>query len=99
MPHVQRQSRGGFDDTTASKRINPYVTEGAGCDGGGWLQTSPDDKTLYHAVIGRNAGALSADDTGSPKMVYALDISKLVAAGSKTTCSINNIREVYSGGF
>ena len=88
-----------FDDTTAAKHINPNVTEGAGCDGGGWLQTSPDDKTLYHAVIGRNAGALSADDTGSPKMVYALDISKLVAAGGKTTCSINNIREVYNGGF
>src|SRR5436190_4277121 len=88
-----------FDDTTAAKQINPDVTEGAGCDGGGWLQTSADDHYLFHAVIGRNAGALSADDTGSPKMVYALDISKLVAAGTSTACSINDIREVYNGGF
>src|SRR5437764_5177299 len=85
-----------FDDTTAAKQINPDVTEGAGCDGGGWLQTSPDDKTLYHAVIGRSPGALSPDDTGAPKMVYALNIAKLVAAGTRTRCSIDNIREVYN---
>ncbi|HMC69344.1 MAG TPA: hypothetical protein VKJ07_09340, partial [Mycobacteriales bacterium] len=88
-----------FDDTAASKEINPDVSEGAGCDGGGWLQTSPDDKYLFHAVIGRNPGSLSVDDTGSPKMVYALDIRKLLAAGTDTTCSIDNIREVYNGGF
>src|SRR3954453_19598073 len=88
-----------FDDTTASKEINPDVSEGAGCDGGGWLQTSADDKYLFHAVIGRNPGSLSVDDTGSPKMVYALDIRKLLSAGTATTCSIDNIREVYNGGF
>jgi hypothetical protein len=87
-----------FDDTTAAKEINPDVTEGAGCDGGGWLQTSPDDKYLFHAVIGRNPGSLSANDTGSPKMVYALNIQKLINAGNNTTCSIDNIREVYNGG-
>jgi hypothetical protein len=88
-----------FDDTTAAKEINPDVSEGAGCDGGGWLQTSPDDKYLFHAVIGRNPGSLSVDDTGSPKMLYALDIRKLLAAGTATDCSIDNIREVYNGGF
>ena len=87
-----------FDDTTAAKHINPNVTEGAGCDGGGWLQTSPDDRYLYHAVIGRNPGSLSADDTGSPKMVYSLDIRRLLAAGRGTRCSVNKIREVYNGG-
>src|SRR3954466_7519966 len=51
-----------FDDTAAAKQINPDVSEGAGCDGGGWLQTSADDHYLYHAVIGRSPGALSADD-------------------------------------
>ena len=87
-----------FDDTAAAKEINPDVSEGAGCDGGGWLQTSPDDKTLYHAVIGRNSGALDSYDTGSPKMLYSLDISKLVAAGNGTACSVDRITEVYSGG-
>ncbi|MGZ6764706.1 MAG: hypothetical protein ACXVEQ_00300 [Nocardioidaceae bacterium] len=87
-----------FDDTTASKQINPNVTEGAGCDGGGWLQTSQDDHYLYHAVIGRNPGALAPDDTGSPKMVYVLDVHKLIASAEHPTCKIDDIREVYNGG-
>ena len=37
-------------------------------------------------------------DPGVPKMVYTLDIRNLLAAGSGTTCSINQISEVYSGG-
>ncbi|MCU1460265.1 MAG: hypothetical protein JWO37_340 [Acidimicrobiales bacterium] len=87
-----------FDDSTASKVLNPHITEGAGCDGGGWVQTSPDDHFLYHAVIGRNPGDLDSSDPGVPKMVYVLDISKLVAAGTSTTCSIDQISEVFDGG-
>ena len=87
-----------FDDTTASRLLNPDVTEGAGCDGGGWVQTSPDDHFLFHAVIGRNPGALGAEDPGVPKMVYVLDVSKLMAAGAHPTCSITTIKEVYDGG-
>ena len=45
-----------FDDTTAAKDVNPLVGEGGGCDGGGWVQTSGDDRYLYHAVIGRSPG-------------------------------------------
>src|SRR3954447_13289825 len=87
-----------FDDTTAAKEINPDVSEGAGCDGGGWVQTSPDDKFLYHAVIGRNPGSLSVDDTGSPKMVYVLNIKDLIAAGNNSNCRVHDIPEVYAGG-
>ena len=87
-----------FDDTSASKVVQPVLSEGGGCDGGGWIQTSLDDKYLYHAVIGRNAGALDDFDKGVPKMVYTLDIQKLLAAGSGTRCSINTIGEVYDGG-
>jgi len=87
-----------FDDTAAAKRLNPNLTEGAGCDGGGWVQTSGDDRFLYHAVIGRNPGSLSAADPGSPKMVYALNIQKLLASGNRPKCKIDTIREVYNGG-
>jgi hypothetical protein len=62
------------------------------------VQTSPDDRFLYHAVIGRNPGSLDAYDQGAPKEVYVLDIRKLVAAGTGTTCSIDHISEVFSGG-
>ncbi|MBV8692082.1 MAG: hypothetical protein JOZ37_08765 [Actinobacteria bacterium] len=87
-----------FDDSTASKSLQPNITEGGGCDGGGWLQTDPTDHYLYHAVIGRNSGALDSYDPGVPKMVYVLDISKLVAAGAGTTCSVDTIAEVWDGG-
>ncbi|WP_203935909.1 hypothetical protein [Planosporangium mesophilum] len=87
-----------FDDTTAARAIDPTVTEGAGCDGGGWVQTSLDDRYLYHAVIGRSPGSQSPTDAGSPKMVYALDISALLASGGNPSCAIDDIREVYDGG-
>jgi hypothetical protein len=87
-----------FDDTRAARKIDPEVTEGGGCDGGGWLQTSLDDKYLYHAVIGRGPGSLDTYDTGSAKMVYTLDIAKLLESGRSTTCSIDHISEVYDGG-
>jgi hypothetical protein len=87
-----------FDDTAAAKKLNPDTVEGGGCDGGGWVQTSLDDKYLYHAVIGRGPGSLDSYDTGGAKMVYTLDIRKLLAAGTKTSCSINTISEVFDGG-
>ncbi|HEY6738146.1 MAG TPA: hypothetical protein VI076_04800, partial [Actinopolymorphaceae bacterium] len=83
-----------FDDTTAARSIDPQVTEGGGCDGGGWVQTSLDDKYLYHAVIGRREGETGPDDTGSAKMLYTLDIEKLLAAGDDVQCSIDTIAEV-----
>jgi hypothetical protein len=88
-----------FDDTTASKVLNPnFLTEGGGCDGGGWVQTDPTDHYLYHAVIGRNPGALGDSDPGVPKMVYELDISKLIASGENPSCNVNTIDQVYDGG-
>ncbi|HEX6393775.1 MAG TPA: hypothetical protein VFZ97_10050 [Acidimicrobiales bacterium] len=87
-----------FDDTAAAKVVQPDVTEGAGCDGGGWVQTDPTDHYLYHALIGRNPGSLDQYDTGSPKMVYALDIAKLIAAGPAVQCNINSIDQVWDGG-
>lgn len=87
-----------FDDTTASRHLQPDVVEGGGCDGGGWVQTSLDDRFLYHAVIGRGPGSLDSYDLGSAKMVYTLDIRKLLAAGRSPRCSIDTIDEVYDGG-
>ncbi|HZE67064.1 MAG TPA: hypothetical protein VE081_10560 [Sporichthyaceae bacterium] len=87
-----------FDTSTASQKIDPQAGEGAGCSGGGWVQTSPDDKYLYHAVIGRGPGALNSADNGGPKQVYMLNIQKLLSAGKKTTCSIDTMYEVSHGG-
>ena len=42
---------------------------------------------------------LDTYDTGSAKMVYALDIRKLLAAGTRTRCSIDTVDEVYDVGM
>jgi hypothetical protein len=87
-----------FDDTAAAARLQPDLSEGGGCDGGGWVQTSLDDRYLFHAVIGRNPGALDDKDKGVPKMVYVLDIQALLASGSTPQCDIDQLDEVYDGG-
>jgi hypothetical protein len=92
------QWREVFDDSTAARRLDPAGGELAGCDGGGWVQTSLDDRYLYHAVIGRRPGTNGTDDAGSPKMVYALDIRELLASGSSPSCTVDTIAEVYDGG-
>lgn len=87
-----------FDVTTAARSLNPQVNEGGGCAGSGWVQTSPDDKYLYQAVIGRGPGSIDPGDSGSAKQVYILDIQELLKAGTKPRCSIDTIQEVGSGG-
>ncbi|GAA3241161.1 hypothetical protein GCM10017691_44090 [Pseudonocardia petroleophila] len=87
-----------FDNTTAALSVDPDVIEGGGCDGGGWVQTSLDDKYLYHAVIGRGPGAQFPEDQGTTKMIYTLDIQALVAAGDSVECTIDTILEVAEGG-
>ncbi|HEY2222078.1 hypothetical protein [Actinomycetospora sp.] len=76
-----------YDLTAAVKKLDPAATTGSGLNGG-WLQTSPDDKTLYHAVMGRQPGALGKNDKGTAGGVIALDISQLVGTGTGTTCSV-----------
>ncbi|KWX01800.1 hypothetical protein LI90_2832 [Carbonactinospora thermoautotrophica] len=92
------QWREVFDITTANKAANPGGEATGAGSGGGWLQTSPDDRFLFHAVIGRSPGTLGEGDTGSPGMVFVLDIQKLVAAGTKAQCRIDELSEVYDGG-
>jgi hypothetical protein len=87
-----------FDDATAGEAGDPSFPNDGGCDGGGWVQTSLDDRYLYHAVIGVSPGAESPDDPGSPKMVYVLDIQELLAAGNNVQCSIDTLTEVQAGG-
>ena len=87
-----------FDDGTA---LNAFSASN-GTDGasslGGWLQTSPDDHYLYHAVIGRAKGTLGASDAGTSGGVYRLDISKLLADGTSYSCDITTLPQAQHGG-
>jgi hypothetical protein len=72
---------GGFED------------EPGGCAGGAWVQTSANNRWLFHSVQGRVPLADNYFDQGSQKMVYLLDISHLVADGEKgiENCDMNAI--------
>ncbi|WP_163509584.1 hypothetical protein [Fodinicola acaciae] len=86
-----------FDDTTAAAALGSSQFP-AGNDGGGWLQTSLDDKYLYHAVIGRPAGIYGPSDPGSPGYVVSLNIEKLLASGENPKVSIDTADEITGGG-
>ncbi|MQA17292.1 MAG: hypothetical protein GEV09_25155 [Pseudonocardiaceae bacterium] len=91
------QWRQVFDDGTANKHFNPSSdSRGAGTHGG-WVQTSPDDRFLYHTMIGRPKGTLGPDDPGTAGGVYVLDISKLVNAGEHPKCNLSVQPEAEGG--
>jgi len=88
-----------FDDQTAYRTFHPDGEVPSGGDGGAWLATSPDDRYLYHIVLGQQRGPLY----GLPQdivagMVYVLDIGKLLASGDDPDCQIDTVAEVSGGG-
>lgn len=87
-----------FDLSTAGPEFGSAAQGFGPAANGAWLQTSKDDKTLYHAIQGRKAGTLGADDPGTSGGILALDIEKLVEAGDDTACSIDTIEETTAGG-
>jgi hypothetical protein len=72
---------------------NNSLDEPSGCDGAAWDVVSPDNRFLGHAVNGRFVLEDQYDDSGTPKMVYTLNITKLLEAGDSYQCNLDdNIR-------
>jgi hypothetical protein len=84
-----------YDDSNAFTRLFPTDTPTPNGDAGTWIQVSPDDRYLYHTVMG--GGAFSPGDTHTG-MLYALDIQKLLSAGHQASCDIDTQAEVVGGG-
>jgi hypothetical protein len=88
-----------FDDGAANKGFSQGNDSIGASSNGGWIQTSPDDKFLYHAVIGRQKGTLGADDPGTVGGVYTLNIQNLVNAGPGWTGpGIQTKQQAQNGG-
>jgi hypothetical protein len=85
-----------FDDWAGDKQFKGGGS-GAG-DNAGWIQTSPDDKTVYHAIVGRQKGVLGPSDPGTAGGILAIDVSKLVAAGTHSQCEIKTLKDAQDGG-
>jgi hypothetical protein len=85
MTATDPQWRQVFDDGTANRHYNRRSDSNGAGTHGGWIQTSPDDRYLYHAMIGRPTGTLGPHDAGTAGGVYVLDISRLVDTGEPPT--------------
>ncbi|HEU5447762.1 MAG TPA: hypothetical protein VFW57_02020, partial [Acidimicrobiia bacterium] len=74
-------------------------TEPGACAGGAWHQVSADNRFMFRAVGGRNPGSTNTYDNGTPKMIYVINIEKLVASSMDGTvdCSIDSGRELGQG--
>jgi hypothetical protein len=77
---------GGVNDVNGGDEDEP-----GGCSGGAWVQTSPNNRWLFHSVQGRVPLGDNYFDQGSQKMLYVLDISHLVKDGEKgiVNCNMN----------
>ncbi|MBG0851756.1 hypothetical protein I2W78_07840 [Streptomyces spinoverrucosus] len=86
-----------FDDTTSYRAFQKDDSVTGSGDNSSWLAVSPDDRYLFHTVMGQSVpfGAPLDATTG---MLYVLDIRKLLAAGPKTRCSVDELNEAYTGG-
>ena len=69
-----------------------FLDEPGGCDGGSWVQVAPNNRLLFHTVIGRAPVSDNYYDQGEVKLVYDVDISKLIkdAQSGKVTCDLSN---------
>jgi hypothetical protein len=93
-----------FDDEMAilhgpgGHPVNPHREKGD-CPGGSWHQVSADNHFLFRTVMGRNPGSTDTFDSGTGKVIYTLDISRLIASAAKghIDCSIDTMAEIERG--
>ncbi len=91
--------------TTVSARSRPGRQQGAftdepgGCDGGSWLQVAPNNRVLFHSVIGRTPLSDNYFDQGAVKQIYDIDISKLITDGQKGSVICDLANGIHTAGY
>ncbi|WSJ75930.1 hypothetical protein OG439_42090 [Amycolatopsis sp. NBC_01307] len=74
-----------------NKAICPNSDSNGAGSNGGWIQPSPDDKYLYRAIVGRQKGTLSADDT-IEEVQGRVDTNAKAQQGGAATCRPSSAR-------
>ena len=107
QPDSSSQWKQVWDDGMAEIQVPERDTKGSAvqgtepgaCAGGAWHQVSPDNRFMFRAVGGRNPGSTNTYDNGTPKMIYVINIEKLIASAADGTvdCSIDSGRELGQG--
>jgi len=108
QPDSSSQWKQVWDDGMTEVQVPGHTNVGSGsagtepgaCAGGAWEQVSRDNRFLFHAVGGRNPGSTNTYDNGTPKMIYVLNVEKLIKHAEETgtvDCSIGSGREIGQG--
>jgi len=108
QPDSSSQWKQVWDDGMAEMQVpgrdirgsGDQATEPGACAGGAWHQVSADNRFMFRAVGGRNPGSTNTYDNGTPKMIYVINIEKLVKHAAETgsvDCSIKSGRELGHG--
>jgi hypothetical protein len=108
QPDSSSQWKQVWDDGMAEIQVPGHDMRGTGnagdepgaCAGGAWHQVSPDNRFMFRAVGGRNPGSTNTYDNGTPKMIYVINIEKLVKHATETgtvDCNISSGRELGQG--
>lgn len=76
-----------------------FANEPGGCSGGSWIQVAPNNRTLFHSIIGRTPLSDQYYDQGQAKLIYDIDISKLIkdAQSGHVVCDLS--AGIHEGGL
>jgi hypothetical protein len=88
------KAQSSFSGQVPNGGPNSQITEASGCDGGTWINVTNDNRFVLHGISGRYTNQDDFADSGTPKMLYAIDVQKLLAAGTGYNCNVNNIHAV-----
>jgi len=109
QPDSSSQWKQVWDDGMTELQVPNYTNLGSGkgngaepgaCAGGAWTQISHDNRFLFHTVGGRNPGSTNTFDNGTPKMIYVINVEKLIKHAEQTgtvDCNITSGRELGVG--
>ncbi|HEY4409920.1 MAG TPA: hypothetical protein VGO87_08555 [Acidimicrobiia bacterium] len=109
QPDSSSQWKQVWDDGMTELQVPNMTNLGSGkgngaepgaCAGGAWTQVSHDNRFMFHTVGGRNPGSTNTFDNGTPKMIYVINVEKLIKHAEQTgtvDCTITSGREIGVG--
>src|SRR3954452_8732904 len=81
----------GLSEILDGAAADQVIDEPGGCAGGAWHQVAPNNRILFRSVQGRLPVSDNYFDQGQVKLVYDLDIARLIkhAQTGKVTCDLS----------
>src|SRR4051812_29010373 len=89
----------GLSEILDGVPADQFVDEPGGCAGGAWHQVAPNNRILFRSIQGRLPISDNYFDQGQAKLVYDVDISKLVKAAQSGAVLCDLSRGIHAGGY